>query len=169
MFPWDIIGHNYIVSSLTTIELADSFVILHGNQSHVELTLPPGHVVNVTINGQQYTGGSTVNISLPEYGVLGIRCTCDLTGATIVSTLPVSVYIGAIGRNLFSGLIEQLPAKETFGRKFLYPVSSRLAQNLTLKISGRDVGFTIFKWGTHGEKVPSKFCNISVVTLHICI
>lgn len=137
VIPTDVVGYNYIVTSVVTIELSDSFIVIHGNNSHVELRLPEGLQSSISISGEQYDAGSNINISFPANGVLGIKCSCDLSGATIFSNLPVSVLVGNTKRNSTDGVIEQLPPMNTWGRKFLFSKSIWFAQNITLKITGK--------------------------------
>ncbi|XP_045176687.2 uncharacterized protein LOC123537162 [Mercenaria mercenaria] len=139
LIPTDAFGYNYIVSSIATIMLPDSIIVIHGNNSHVELTLPADIQSRVTINGKQYEGGSMISISLPANGVVGIKCFCDLTGAIVNSALPISVLVGSMGNSSTDAVLAQLPAKNTWGRKFIFTHSSWFAQNVTLKITGEQL------------------------------
>lgn len=137
LYPVDAFGYNYIVTSITTMKLPQSFIVIHGNNSYFELTLPVGIPSHVSISEKQYQGGSKINISLPTHGVIGIKCSCDLTGASIDSVLPISVLVGSMESNSINAVIEQLPAKNTWGRKFIFSNSRWFAQNITLKITGK--------------------------------
>ncbi|XP_060556928.1 uncharacterized protein LOC132717475 [Ruditapes philippinarum] len=168
LIPSDAFGYNYIVTSITTSKLSESFMVIHGNNSYVELTLPQGIQSQVSISGTQYGGGSKINISLPASGVIGIKCSCDLTGATVDSALPISVLVGSFDTSFSSVVLEQLQAKNTWGRKFIFSHSSLIAQNVTVKITGLQLN-TVITIKTKDTSAEKTFLNTPVLSMQLAL
>ncbi|WAR04016.1 hypothetical protein MAR_010574 [Mya arenaria] len=147
LLPTDVSGTEYVVTSRLTSMLNETFVVIHGDKTTVNVTLP-GDCVSSTIeiDGQTIAGQSKLTVVLPDNGVLGILFNCDITGAHIKSDLPTQVFSGATNRaSVSGGMIEQVPPLYTAGRRFLYSAHAWIRSNITVIITGAEMnaGITI--------------------------
>lgn len=136
VIPTDVIGYKYIVTSPQFSDYQETFFVIHGNTSTVRIVLPSNLQSTVEIDGVQYSQGSSVNLTLPVDGVLGISCSCDLTGAMVTSDLPVNILSGARRSSSQEGYIEAVPPFGAWGRRFIFSSHPWVAANVTLVIQG---------------------------------
>lgn len=137
VLPTDVFAKHFIVASPLFAAYQDSFIVIHGNSSTLQLAIPDTLTSNVNIDGASYSAGSSVDVTLPTNGVVAIECPCDLTGVTVTSDLPVSVFSGAKRPNSPEGVIEAVAPVGTWGRKFLFPSHSWISDNISLIITGK--------------------------------
>lgn len=136
VLPTDVFAKQFTVASPPFGPYQKSFIVIHGNASALNIAFPDSITSNVDINGINYGADSNANVTLPVNGVLAILCSCDLTGVTITSDLPVFILSGAKKTNSPEGLIETVAPEGTWGRKFLFPSHPWIAANITLVITG---------------------------------
>ncbi|KAL4224827.1 hypothetical protein ACF0H5_015523 [Mactra antiquata] len=167
VFPEDTAGTNYMITNIVTTILPESFIIIHGNDSQVSLTLPDTFVSStLTISGVQYSTGSPVIFTLPEHGMLGLNCSCDLTGAIINSSRPISVFVGSYSDSTSVGVMEQILPTSSWGKRYLYSMSAWLHSNVTLIISGSSMN-TMLSIETKGSLTSSTFTNSPYLTIQL--
>ena len=136
VFPMDTLGSEHIVSQIISPGTGEAFILISGNNTNVELTLPNNLNTNVTFQNVTYAGGTVLNFTLNEYETAMISCACDLTGASIVSSGVVSVLVGSRNSQTAAFIVDQLPPSNVWGRRLIWPGHPWIAQNVTLKIIG---------------------------------
>ena len=134
--PTDTHGTTFTVISPYSYLLQESFIVISGNSSAIDIVLPADMVSSVQYNSDLFRAGSKISLSLLANESIGIKCFCDLTGVTIKSEQPISVLVGSMRSGSDMGVIEQLPPRSIWGRRFIFADHTYFAKNVTLTILG---------------------------------
>ena len=140
LFPTDVSGMVYSVTTHVTSHYVRSFIVIHSGSEavNVSISVPETCLTsNITIDDVDYTGVPHINVTLQTHTVLGVLCSCDLSGALVVSDIPVVVFSGStVKDDAKTGTIDQIPARFTFGKRYLYPAHDWILENITVILTG---------------------------------
>ena len=170
LLPTDVAANSFIVMAPLFTDYQFSFIVIHGNMSTLQLTIPDTIQSNVNIGGNSYTPGSTANVTLPVNGVLSIICSCDLTGVAITSDLPVSILSGGKKSNSPDGYIEAVTPLGTWGRKFVFPSHTWISETVTLVIAGNiatTCNFVFFDYQIRNDNTV--ILNLLLFSIRTCL
>ncbi|XP_052272452.1 uncharacterized protein LOC127872968 [Dreissena polymorpha] len=156
IFPSDVAGTSYVVTAYLTSHFLETFIVVHGTNSTVEVILPDNcSSVIFNVDGKNLTGNTKFTLTLNENSVIGVIGKCDITGASVTADLPVAVFAGSLATN-GAWTIEQTPPTFTFGRRFLYAAHHWVHQNVTLIIAGLNMSTeVVFTTNTVTKRVST--------------
>ncbi|XP_013415051.1 IgGFc-binding protein [Lingula anatina] len=162
VIPADVLGTDYFVPAWprnTAVsgrqEPAQIGVVATENSTSVNFTMP-SHSFSCSYNGQTYSSGDSLTVSLDRCQTFQLQCDEDLTGARVTSDKPIGIVSGNKRTELLSTsssrssdhIEEMIPSVPTLGRRFLTaPLSERSAGDV-FRIIGTVQGTTLTVQGT---------------------
>ena len=141
--PLQILGSEYIVLGYTGGSFSSEFQVV-GTKDGTQVTITPAAAATGHAAGVPYT--ITLN-RLQTYELQTVSSSTDLSGTTITSTAPVSLFAGAVCTNIpntgyvaCDHVVEQMPPTGAWGKSFLtVPLATRTGGD-TFRVIARDAG-----------------------------
>ncbi|XP_078681185.1 IgGFc-binding protein-like [Branchiostoma floridae x Branchiostoma belcheri] len=142
--PVDVLGEEYYVPSYTsafTVHPSEFgiFGVYDNTTVTVSLSAPATH------QGQSYTTGGSITLTLNRFEAVQFRSTGDLTGSHIVADKPVSVMSGSectqvpYGIAACDHLVEHVPPVRTWGERFITaPLAVRTGGDIFRVVASED-------------------------------
>ncbi|KAI8501306.1 hypothetical protein Bbelb_205770 [Branchiostoma belcheri] len=142
--PTDVLGTEYFVSCFTPSGGYPTQVGVVGTEDGTSVSIVLKG--DVTFDGQTYTAGQTITVTLNRLQSLQVQSDADLTGSHVTSDKSVAVLSGnyfAIVGNGGSGsgdyIVEMIPPVDTWGREFVtVPLKQRTAGDVFRVIAARN-------------------------------
>ena len=145
VYPEDTLSTKYQVVTMLTGAFDSTFLSITGNYTILSFDLPSSLQAAIELNETVYNPGVKFNVYLQEDETLQVRCSCDMTGIKISSSLPVAVLVGAQNSsNTALCVVQQLLPEFAWGRRYIFSRHKWMSEEVSLKIVGKTNGVTPF-------------------------